>query len=158
LCFTGKRLGCADAFLQKSYYNLTMPTYALRSNAVLYPPTHPFLKKCMQIMPTGVKPERLLSVWSEPDTAWRRGELAAQFRGKTVLIGVDDMDVFKGIELKLAAFEQVLEQHPEWRGKLVLVQVTSAPRAPGRDVEELHSFCQSIVERINARYRCVFVG
>ena len=52
----------------------------------------------------------------------------AQFKGKTVLLGVDDMDVFKGIELKLQAFEQVLAHHPEWRGKLVLVQVTSAAR------------------------------
>jgi trehalose-6-phosphate synthase len=61
----------------------------------------------VKIMPTGVKPARLLDVFSWPDTAWRRGELAAQFRGRTVLVGVDDMDVFKGIELKLQAFEQV---------------------------------------------------
>jgi len=40
-----------------------------------------------------------------------------------VLLGVDDMDVFKGIELKLQAFERLLEEHPEWRGKVVLVQV-----------------------------------
>ena len=38
-------------------------------------------------------------------------------------IGVDDMDVFKGIELKLLALERLLDMHPEWRGKLVLVQV-----------------------------------
>ena len=31
----------------------------------------------------------------------------AQFKGQTVLVGVDDMDVFKGIELKLLALEQV---------------------------------------------------
>lgn len=52
----------------------------------------------------------------------------AQFRDQTVLIGVDDMDLFKGIELKLQAVERVLEQHADWRGKLVLVQVTNAPR------------------------------
>jgi trehalose 6-phosphate synthase/phosphatase len=40
-----------------------------------------------------------------------------------VLLGVDDLDVFKGIELKLQAFERLLEEHPEWRGKAVLVQV-----------------------------------
>jgi trehalose 6-phosphate synthase/phosphatase len=45
-----------------------------------------------------------------------------------VLIGVDDMDLFKGIELKLQAVERLLEQHADWRGKLVLVQVTNAPR------------------------------
>lgn len=40
-----------------------------------------------------------------------------------MLVAVDDMDVFKGIELKLMAFERLLDQHPEYRGKLVLVQV-----------------------------------
>ena len=40
-----------------------------------------------------------------------------------VLMGIDDMDVFKGIELKLQAMELLLEQHREWVGKLVLVQV-----------------------------------
>ena len=54
--------------------------------------------------------------------------MQAQFRDQTVLIGVDDMDLFKGIELKLQAVERVLEQHADWRGKLVLVQVTNAPR------------------------------
>lgn len=34
-----------------------------------------------------------------------------QFKGKTVLIGVDDMDVFKGIELRLQAFEQASTLH-----------------------------------------------
>ena len=41
-------------------------------------------------------PRRLPRPASRP-----QGELAAQFAGKTVLLGVDDMDVFKGIELKL---------------------------------------------------------
>ena len=106
----------------------------------------------IKIMPTGVKPERLLSACAWPDTLWRIGELQAEYRGKMVLIGVDDMDVFKGIELKLAAFQEVLIHHPEWRGKLVLIQVTSAPRAPGKDVEELHAYALSLVESINSRF------
>lgn len=51
-----------------------------------------------------------------------------QFEGQRVLLGNDDMDLFKGIELKLQAFERVLKYHPEWQGKLVLVQITNAPR------------------------------
>lgn len=107
----------------------------------------------MKIMPTGVKPERLLDVAASDDATWRRGELAAQFQGKTVLLGVDDMDVFKGIEFKLSAFEQVLEHHPEWRGRLVLVQVTSAARSTGKDVDELHDHIMKLVDSINARFR-----
>ena len=45
-----------------------------------------------------------------------------------MLIGVDDMDLFKGIELKLQAVQRLLDQHADQRGKLVLVQVTNAPR------------------------------
>ena len=86
----------------------------------------------IKIMPTGVNPDRWLSACSWADTQWRIGELRAEYRDKMVLIGVDDMDVFKGIELKLAAFQEVLVHHPEWRGKLVLIQVTSAPRASGQ--------------------------
>ncbi|KAL6772144.1 TSPSP1 [Auxenochlorella protothecoides x Auxenochlorella symbiontica] len=108
---------------------------------------------CIKIMPTGIKPERLLAAFDWSDTLWRRGELCAQFEGKTVLMGIDDMDVFKGIELKLQAFEQVLIHHAEWRGRLVLVQVTSAARAPGKDVDELHSFVVALVRRINDRFR-----
>jgi trehalose-6-phosphate synthase len=53
----------------------------------------------------------------------------SQFEGCQVLLGVDDLDVFKGIELKLQAFERLLEEHPEWRGKAVLVQVRRGPSA-----------------------------
>ena len=52
-----------------------------------------------------------------------------QFKGQRVLIGVDDMDLFKGIELKLLAVEQVLKLHDELRGRLVLIQITNAPRS-----------------------------
>jgi hypothetical protein len=39
------------------------------------------------------------------------------------------MDVFKGIELKLAAFERLLDHNPDLRGKVVLVQVREGGRA-----------------------------
>lgn len=71
----------------------------------------------------GVNPTRLLEGFSWPEFRWRRGELLDQLKGRAVLVGVDDMDVFKGIELKLQAFALLLEAHPEWRGNAVLVQV-----------------------------------
>lgn len=106
----------------------------------------------IKIMPTGINPESWLTACSWPDTQWRIGELRAQYKDKMVLVGVDDMDVFKGIELKLAAFQEVLVHHPEWRGKLVLVQVTSAPRASGKDLEELHAYATNLVQSINNRF------
>lgn len=49
----------------------------------------------------GVNPQRYLDGFTWDEFKWRRGELEAQFKGVTVLAGVDDMDSFKGIELKL---------------------------------------------------------
>ncbi len=69
-----------------------------------------------------------------------------------VLLGVDDMDVFKGIELKLLAYQRLLEAHPEWVGKLVLVQITNAPRSSGKELGELHEYVRALVNAINSRY------
>lgn len=86
-------------------------------------------------MSTGVKPQRYLEGFEWPETKWRIGELSEQLKGSTVLLGLDDLDQFKGIEMKFLAFERVLDFHEDWRGKLVLVQVTSPPRGNNREIE-----------------------
>jgi len=40
-----------------------------------------------------------------------------------VMLGVDRLDMIKGIPQKLLAFEKFLHEHPEWRDKVLLVQV-----------------------------------
>ena len=41
-----------------------------------------------------------------------------------VLIGVDRLDYIKGMPHKLLAVELLLKKHPEWVGKVVLVQAS----------------------------------
>jgi hypothetical protein len=43
-----------------------------------------------------------------------------------VMLGVDRLDMIKGIPQKLLAFEKFLHEHPEWRDKVLLVQVRSS--------------------------------
>lgn len=110
-------------------------------------------KIAIKICPTGINTQRLrrgLAAW--PEAAWRRGELLAQFAGKTVLIGVDDMDVFKGIDLKLRAFRALLEAHPELRGRAVLIQVANPARAAGKEVAELRQQVHQLVQEINGAF------
>jgi trehalose 6-phosphate synthase/phosphatase len=66
-----------------------------------------------------------------------------------VLLGVDDMDIFKGISLKLLAMEQLLYQHPQLVGKLVMVQILNPARGRGRDVLEVQEEISVTTERIN---------
>lgn len=108
----------------------------------------------IKILPVGVHMGQLKSVLSLPETEAKVKELVEQYcdRGRVMLLGVDDMDIFKGISLKLLAMEQLLVQHPEWRGKVVLVQIANPARGKGRDVEEVQAESFAMVERINEAF------
>lgn len=106
----------------------------------------------IKIMPVGIHMGQIESVLRLADKEWRVGELRQQFEGKTVLLGVDDMDIFKGVNLKLLAMEQLLKQHPKWQGRAVLVQIANPARGRGRDLEEIQDEISSSCERINKTF------
>ncbi|KAJ6811809.1 putative alpha,alpha-trehalose-phosphate synthase [UDP-forming] 7 [Iris pallida] len=106
----------------------------------------------IKIMPVGVHMGQIESVLSQPDKEWRVSELRRQFEGKTILLGIDDMDIFKGINLKLLAFEHLLRQHPKWQGRAVLVQIANPARGRGRDLEAIQTEIQESCRRINAEF------
>ncbi|KAK9267516.1 hypothetical protein L1049_009944 [Liquidambar formosana] len=106
----------------------------------------------IKIMPVGVHMGQIESVLSQADKEWRVGELKQQFEGKTVLLGVDDMDIFKGVNLKLLAMEQMLKQHPKWQGRAVLVQIANPARGRGRDLEDIQAEIQASCRRINENF------
>ncbi|GFZ16586.1 trehalose phosphatase/synthase 5 [Actinidia rufa] len=107
----------------------------------------------IKILPVGIHMDQLKSVMDLPNTESKVAELRDQFRGQTVLLGVDDMDIFKGISLKLLAFEQLLIQHPDKRGKVVLVQIANPARGRGKDVQEVQSETHTTVSRINQTFK-----
>jgi trehalose 6-phosphate synthase/phosphatase len=47
------------------------------------------------------------------------------YEGKKIIVGRDRMDSVRGVAQKLMAFERFLEMYPEWRERVVLIQVTS---------------------------------
>lgn len=107
----------------------------------------------IKIMPVGIHMGQIESVMKLADKEWRVGELKQQFAGKTVFLGVDDMDVFKGINLKLLAMEQMLKVHPSWQGRAVLVQIANPARGKGGiDLEEIQVEIQESCKRINDQF------
>lgn len=69
-----------------------------------------------------------------------------------IAVGIDRLDYTKGVLERMRAVECLLEQHPEWIGRFVLVQAA----APSRSVlQEYRSFQQQVgelAERINQRF------
>ena len=64
-----------------------------------------------------------------------------------VMLGVDRLDMIKGIPQKLLAFEKFLEEHPEWRDKVLLVQIAVPSRTdvPEYQVCTPHPACTAVV-------------
>ncbi|PKA65450.1 Alpha,alpha-trehalose-phosphate synthase [UDP-forming] 6 [Apostasia shenzhenica] len=106
----------------------------------------------VKILPVGVHMGQLEAVIASPETQSKVKELIDRFRDKIVLLGVDDMDIFKGINLKFLAMGQLLDDHPELRGRAVLVQIVNPARSQGRDIQEVREETHLIARRINQKY------
>ncbi|GAV80820.1 Glyco_transf_20 domain-containing protein/Trehalose_PPase domain-containing protein [Cephalotus follicularis] len=106
----------------------------------------------IKILPVGVHMGQLESVLNLPSTSAKIKEIQEQFEGKNLILGIDDMDIFKGISLKLLAVEHLLQQHPNLQGKVVLVQIVNPARGSGKDVEEAKKETYLTAKRINEVY------
>ncbi|KIJ59944.1 glycosyltransferase family 20 protein [Hydnomerulius pinastri MD-312] len=75
--------------------------------------------------------------------------LGALYADKKIVVGRDKLDVVKGVLQKLRAFEKLLHDYPEWRGQVVLIQVTSPALS---DSPKLERQVSELVAHINGEY------
>ncbi|XP_022886115.1 probable alpha,alpha-trehalose-phosphate synthase [UDP-forming] 11 [Olea europaea var. sylvestris] len=106
----------------------------------------------IKILPVGIHMGQIKSIMSLPDTVKKVKELKEKYDGKIVLLGVDDLDMFKGIGLKFQAFGQLLDLNPGYRGSVVLVQIMNSPRSQGNDIQEVQNEINKVATEVNQRY------
>jgi trehalose 6-phosphate synthase/phosphatase len=75
--------------------------------------------------------------------------IASRYQGLKVMLGVDRLDIIKGIPQKLLAFEKFLDENPEDRHKVVLIQIAVPSRLDVPEYQHLRSQVHEIVGRIN---------
>lgn len=68
------------------------------------------------------------------------------------MVGVDRLDYIKGVPQKLHALEVFLTEHPEWVGKVVLVQVAVPSREDVEEYQNLRAVVNELVGRINGKF------
>ncbi|KGO65459.1 Trehalose-phosphatase [Penicillium italicum] len=77
------------------------------------------------------------------------------YAGKKIIVGRDRLDSVRGVAQKLQAFEIFLERYPEWREKVVLIQVTS-PTSVEEEKEDpenkIAGQISNLVSTINGRF------
>lgn len=75
--------------------------------------------------------------------------LRSLYKGKKIIVGREKLDVAKGVYNKLQAFEKFLQVYPEWRGKVVLIQVTTPALS---EQPNLETKVAELVSHINGAY------
>ncbi|KAJ6801721.1 alpha,alpha-trehalose-phosphate synthase [UDP-forming] 1 [Iris pallida] len=102
--------------------------------------------------PIGIDSERFKRALELPAVKVHIGELTQRFAGRKVMLGVDRLDMIKGIPQKILAFEKFLEENPSWRDKVVLLQIAVPTRTDVPEYQKLTSQVHEIVGRINGRF------
>ncbi|XP_063941324.1 probable alpha,alpha-trehalose-phosphate synthase [UDP-forming] 9 [Daucus carota subsp. sativus] len=106
----------------------------------------------IKILPIGIHLEKVENVLNIPSTSVKVKEFEGKFKGNHVIVGVDDMNLFKAISLKLLASEQLLRKYENLRDIVVLVQIINPERNSGEDIEEVRWETYGTANRINQIY------
>ncbi|KAJ9560776.1 hypothetical protein OSB04_005936 [Centaurea solstitialis] len=102
--------------------------------------------------PIGIDSDRFIHALEAPQVQEHIKELKERFSGRKVMLGVDRLDMIKGIPQKILAFEKFLEENQYWHDKVVLLQIAVPTRTDVPEYQKLTSQVHEIVGRINGRF------
>ncbi|PWN92236.1 hypothetical protein FA10DRAFT_266032 [Acaromyces ingoldii] len=99
--------------------------------------------------PIGIDAAKIAKDCTSPGVMPKIEAIREMYRGKKVIVGRDKLDVVRGVIQKLQAFHKLLEEFPEWRDNVVLIQVT-APSL--NDSPILERQVSELVSHINGEF------
>lgn len=138
----------ARHFLSSCSRILDLPT---TPNGVEYHSKH----VTVAAFPIGIDPEKFVDGLEKKTVKDRISVLERKFEGIKLIVGVDRLDYIKGVPQKLHALEVFLTEHPEWIGKVVLVQVAVPSRQDVEEYQNLRAVVNELVGRINGKFGTV---
>lgn len=100
----------------------------------------------------GIDPQKFVDTKQQPDVQNRISQLSERYKDIKVILGVDRLDYIKGLTQKLIGYDTFLDEHPEWRGKVLLIQVAVPSREDVKEYQELETEISTIVGKINGKY------
>lgn len=120
----------------------------------------------VSVFPVGIDPEKFDLQLKEPVVQQKIEQYSKAFEGKKVLygevvlnllwtkilLGIDRLDYIKGIPHKLKAMEVFFQKFPEWRGKVVLIQIAVPSRTDVEEYKKLKNEVEALVGHINGTY------
>ncbi|HKW76959.1 MAG TPA: trehalose-6-phosphate synthase [Terriglobales bacterium] len=104
--------------------------------------------------PISIDYERLARESRSPEILAEAAQIRRDFSDRKLILGIDRLDYTKGIPERLIAFRTLLEQRPELRGQVALLQVT----VPSREQIPKYQECKIAVERLVSEINGEFGG
>lgn len=110
----------------------------------------------------GIDPQKFDDALKAPDVISKIKELEQVYHDKTVIVGVDRLDHAKGLIQKLAGYELLLNEHPELKKKITLIQLVVPSREDVKEYQELQTELSTTIGRIcgehsKFRFACLAV-
>jgi trehalose 6-phosphate synthase/phosphatase len=102
--------------------------------------------------PMGIDFKKFQEASADQQTEVERQELRKIFGDSKVILSVDRLDYSKGILNRLQGYELLLELHPEFRGRAVLVMVVVPSRIGVDQYEQMKRQIEEHVGKINGRF------
>jgi trehalose 6-phosphate synthase len=102
--------------------------------------------------PLGISYKDFASTAQSQNVLKKVVQLKKMYNGRDLILGFDRLDYTKGILDRIKAFELFLEQCPEYREKVVLVQIASPSRGKIEEYCDMKKEIDEAVGSINGRF------
>lgn len=109
----------------------------------------------LAVSPIGIDLDHFHRLARDPGTVAQRDRLRQQHGGRRLVLGVDRLDYSKGLSHKLRAFHRFLDRYPQWRDKVVLLQVAVPSRTEVKQYRRLRREIEELVGHINGLHSTV---
>ncbi len=102
--------------------------------------------------PIGIDYNAFLRAAASEAVAEKARELHALLPRRKLVLGIDRLDYTKGVTLRMRAFQDLLERHPDMRGKVSLLQVVVPSRENIPEYDRMKTEIEQLAGRINGQF------
>lgn len=102
--------------------------------------------------PVGVNMTNIRNIYGLPSTQQKVTELKEQVKGKKIILSVERLDYVKGPLEKIYAYQSFLEQHPEFHGKVEMINICTPPASGMKIYDRVLAELEQAIGRINGKY------
>lgn len=102
--------------------------------------------------PVGINVKYIQELMRDPAMKQQIDDMKTDLNGKKMIVSAERLDYVKGPLEKILAFEQFLEEYPEFHGEMELVNICTPPAEGMKIYDEIKLALEQAVGRINGKY------